>query len=340
MAECSVVILNFNGKDTIVQLLESVIAQTELPAEVLVLDNCSTDGSDSLAESWCLGKPGFTYHQFDTNLGFARAMNWGISQSKSEFICLLNADILLGENYLHACITEMKGDDRIGMACGVLYRLVKGKKTFVIDSLGIALNKSRYHDDIEAGKIANTPITTVSYPFGVGGCAPVYSRKMLSDISQNEPPFLEMFESYYEDVDLAWRARRMGWKAVCTGKTQAWHVREGALKGKKLKTIARNRNHRNRIWLMVLNERSLILMSHFFYWFPLQTFFLLKAFVQPGLFLAYGEMVRGLPKIFEIRKKRLKRKSILSLTEELKLFSKSKSSYMRRIALFFISQGK
>jgi len=335
MSDCSVVILNYNGKDTIIQLLESVIAQTEVPKEILVLDNCSDDGTDQAAEKWCSGKPNCEYHQFDSNIGFARAMNWGIAHSSGEFVCLLNADIFLSENYLQACTAQMKLDSSVGMVCGVLYRLVDGQKTLVIDSLGVALNKSRYHDDIGAGTIVEAPIITVLYPFGIGGCAPVYSRKMLLDISKDEPPFFELFESYYEDVDLAWRARKMGWKAVCTGKTQAWHVREGSLKGKKLKAIARNRNHRNRIWLMVLNERPSILLRQFFFWFPLQAFFILKVFMQPGLLLAYAEMVKKIPQILSIRKMRFKKLNKIPQMEEMNWFSENKNAYFRRILRVF-----
>jgi GT2 family glycosyltransferase len=216
------------------------------------------------------------------------------------------------------------------MVSGIIYRLVKGEKTNIIDSLGLALNKERYHDDIGAGTKIEDPLQT-TYPFGVCGCAPIYSREMISSISHDEPPFFEIFQSYSEDVDLAWRARKLGWKAVCTSDTKAWHVREGSLNNKKLKAIARNRNHRNRIWLMVLNERPVILFRHIRYWLPIQTLFILKAFIQPGLFFTYADTILRLPQIIKSRKKRSKYPSVLSVEEEEKLFAISENVYLKKI---------
>ncbi len=333
--DCSIIILNYNGRDTLAALLDSVASQTVLATELILLDNHSNDGSDFIAQQWCQGRDRARYHQFAGNVGYARAMNWGIEHSSGSLICLLNVDILLETNYLERCAQVLERNDNVGMVSGILYRLVKGEKTLIVDSLGVGLNRNRYHDDIGAGVRVETPIQQTTSPFGVGGCAPVYSRKMILDVSLDENPFLELFESYCEDVDLAWRARKRGWKAVCTCETRAWHVREGSLSNKRLRAIARNRNHRNRIWLMILNERPQILFRHVLYWLPLQMFFLLKAFVQPGLFLAYADTVRMLPQIITVRFKRNKRLPTLSIDEEAHLFTAGSKAYGRRIKRYF-----
>jgi GT2 family glycosyltransferase len=335
-SNCSVIILNFNAKDTLIPLLDSVYAQIYFIHEIIVLDNCSNDGSDNTAKQWCQGKELAKYHQFHENIGFAKAMNWGIANSSGDIICLLNADILLDSNYLEVCTNVLRNNKGIGMVSGVIYRLVKGKKTEIIDSLGLGLHKDRYHDDIGAGTKAKGPLQT-TYPFGVCGCAPVYLREMINAISHDEPPFFELFESYCEDFDLTWRARKLGWKAVCTKDTKAWHVREGSLKNNNLKAIARNRNHRNRIWLMVLNERPTILIRHIFHWLPLQTFFLLKVFIQPGLFLAFIDTLWRMPQIIKIRVKRNKYPTVLSENEEEKLFSHSEGIYLKKIGKRFFN---
>jgi|GEM_PF-1728648 GT2 family glycosyltransferase len=333
---CSVIILNYNGKETLGPLLDSVYGQKRYVQEIIVLDNRSNDGSDILAAHWCEKKENARYHQFPDNIGFARAMNWGIANSSGDFICLLNADILLDSNYIETCTNVLRNNKGVGMVSGVIYRLVKGKKTDIIDSLGLGLHKDRYHDDIGAGTLAKGPLQT-TYPFGVCGCAPVYSREMINAISHDEPPFFELFESYSEDVDLAWRARKLGWKAVCTIETMAWHVREGSLKNKKLRAIARNRNHRNRIWLMVLNERPSILFQHICHWLPLQTFFILKAFIQPGIFLAYFDTIWRMPQIIKVRMRRNIYPSVLLKNEEEKLFSLSKGIYFKKTGKRFFN---
>jgi GT2 family glycosyltransferase len=335
MLDCSVIVLNYNGKATIPALLDSVWNQTDTVKEILVLDNCSSDGSDRLAQTWCAGKPGAVYHQFDRNIGFARAMNWGIEHSSGNYVCLLNADVLIDKNYVEKCVSVMEDNEDVGMAGGVLYRLANGKKTLIIDSLGLGLHRTRYHDDISAGILAEKPVQGTSYPFGIGGCAPVYSRKMIADISRNEAPFLELFESYSEDLDLAWRARRQGWKAVCTSDTTGWHVREGSVTNKNLQRISRHRNHRNRIWLMILNERPGIFFRHIFFWLPMQMFLVSKILLQPRLFFAYADAIVHLPEVVRIRLMRNKYPSKLSIREERQLFSSGDGAYRRRIRKFF-----
>jgi GT2 family glycosyltransferase len=335
MLDCSVIILNYNAQATIGPLLDSVQGQSGAVREVLVLDNCSSDGSDALAQEWCRGKTGTTYHQFERNIGFAAAMNWGIAHSSGGYICLLNSDVLLDRNYVEKCVEVLEKNPDAGMAGGVLYRLVKGQKTLIVDSLGLGLHRTRYHDDVGAGTIVDKPVIETTFPFGIGGCAPVYSRKMIEDVSRDEAPFLELFESYCEDVDLAWRARKHGWKAVCTAETRAWHVREGSVTGRGLKRTARNRNHRNRIWLMILNERPVIFFSHILYWLPMQLFLISKILVQPGLFLAYTDAIRRVPDIVKIRRDRNRYPAKLSVQEERKLFSSGEGAYRRRILKYF-----
>jgi GT2 family glycosyltransferase len=331
MLDCAVIVLNYNGKTTIPALLDSVWSQTDTVKEIVVLDNCSSDGSAEIAQTWCEGKERAVYHQFDRNIGFARAMNWGISHSSGNFVCLLNADVLLDNNYVEKCVKVLENNEDVGMVSGVLYRLVNGEKTLIIDSLGLGLHRTRYHDDISAGVLAEKPVQGTSYPFGIGGCAPVYSRKMIADISRDEAPFLELFESYCEDLDLAWRARKQGWKAVCTSETTAWHVRQGSVTNKNLERISRHRNQRNRIWLMILNERPGIFFRHILYWLPMQMFLVSKILLQPRLFLAYADAMWRLPEIVRIRLKRNKYPAKLSIREERQLFSSGDGAYRRRI---------
>lgn len=94
----SIVIVNYNVKHYLEQCLCSVYkAVDNLQAEVLVVDNASTDGS----ETYLTGRfPQLTYIQNKTNVGFARANNQAIRQATGEYVLLLNPDTLLPEDML------------------------------------------------------------------------------------------------------------------------------------------------------------------------------------------------------------------------------------------------
>ena len=80
--------------------------------------------------------------------------------------------------------------------------------------------------------------------FGVDGAAPLYRRKTLEDVKINNEYFDEDFFCYKEDVDLAWRMRLYGWKAVYEPKALAYHLRgagEKAIKNYVSVALARRK---------------------------------------------------------------------------------------------------
>lgn len=110
----SIVIVNYNVKYYLEQCLCSVYkAVDNLQAEVLVVDNASTDGS----EAYLTGRfPQLTYIQNKTNVGFARANNQAIRQATGEYVLLLNPDTLLPEDMLERAVRFMDDHPRAGAA--------------------------------------------------------------------------------------------------------------------------------------------------------------------------------------------------------------------------------
>ena len=77
----------YNVAGTLAACLEAVLAQTLPPAEILVIDDGSTDGTASVARSFpvsLLPQPG--------NLGLAAARNRGLKQAAHELVASLDAD--------------------------------------------------------------------------------------------------------------------------------------------------------------------------------------------------------------------------------------------------------
>ena len=89
MIRISVVIPLYNKKRTISRAIESVLAQTKLPDEVIVIDDGSSDGSGEVVE-------GIRNHRLklvkQENRGVSAARNRGVALSKGNFIAFLDAD--------------------------------------------------------------------------------------------------------------------------------------------------------------------------------------------------------------------------------------------------------
>ena len=87
----SVVIVNFNAGDYLAAAVESVLAQTEVATEIIVVDNASSDASlQSLKTRVPEGKVRII--ALDANYGFAHACNAGITVSRGKSVLLLNPD--------------------------------------------------------------------------------------------------------------------------------------------------------------------------------------------------------------------------------------------------------
>lgn len=88
----SILVISYNTRDMTLACLRSIVAQTQTPHEILVLDNASTDGS---AAAIAAEFPGITLLAETQNHGFARANNIAARQARGEFLLLLNPDTLV-----------------------------------------------------------------------------------------------------------------------------------------------------------------------------------------------------------------------------------------------------
>jgi GT2 family glycosyltransferase len=163
-----------------------------------------------------------------TNRGFAAAANQGIAATSGEWVLLLNPDVRLAPEYCERVVDAIEaGADRCGSGTG---KLLQGageaiEATGLVDSSGIRMTRSGRHFDIGNGAPDSDEDDAPREVFGVSGAAAVYRRAMLEDVAVDGAAFDEDFFAFREDADLAWRARIMGWSAVCAPSAIAWHVR-------------------------------------------------------------------------------------------------------------------
>lgn len=88
----SVIIPNYNKEKYIERCIESIVSQTLLPDEIIVVDDCSTDGSREiikrLSDRYSIIKPVF----LEENGGVSNARNTGIKEAKSSYISFIDSD--------------------------------------------------------------------------------------------------------------------------------------------------------------------------------------------------------------------------------------------------------
>ncbi len=89
----SVFITSYNQKKYLVEAVESVLAQTLKPFEIIIVDDCSTDGSREIIESYAYTHPKLIrpfYHE--RNLGIGKNKAFAQKQARGEWLTYLDGD--------------------------------------------------------------------------------------------------------------------------------------------------------------------------------------------------------------------------------------------------------
>jgi GT2 family glycosyltransferase len=218
----SAAILNWNGGDLVVECLRSLLRQTYPIAELIVVDNASTD--DSL-EHLRAEAPGIKVIANSQNLGFAAAANQAIAIATGSWFLLANLDVEFEPDFVARLVAAGARDQAIGAVAGKLLRVRAGGTAAIVDSTGHILFRNGWAANRGEGLPDTGQWEQPEEVFGVTGAAPLYRMKMLREVSDGTArPFDERFFAYIEDVDLDWRMRWLGWKAWYEPAV-AWHHR-------------------------------------------------------------------------------------------------------------------
>ena len=225
----SIIIVNYNVKYFLEQCLCALQKATAgLKAEIIVVDNASTDNSI------CYLRPNFPHVRFienETNIGFAKACNMGFSKSCGEAILFLNPDTIVAEDTLETCLRFLKAHADAG-ALGV--RMIDGSGTFLKESkrsfpspftslfklAGLARlfpsskTFSRYHlGHLDAHQNHEVDV--------LAGAFMLIRKNVLDKIGA----FDEAFFMYGEDVDLSYRIQKAGYKNYYLAETEIIHFK-------------------------------------------------------------------------------------------------------------------
>lgn len=117
--EISIVIVNWNTKELLERCLESVLSNLGvLDAEIIVVDNASSDGSVAMVRRLF---PTVRIIENGVNQGFARANNQAIRVSVGQFVLLLNSDTIILRDVLSRSVQYMQDHPNVGVfGCRVL----------------------------------------------------------------------------------------------------------------------------------------------------------------------------------------------------------------------------
>lgn len=283
MASIAIQIVTFNSAGYIEDCLDSVISQSYPVEKIIVIDNNSNDCIKDVVSHYA----NVYFVQNNINSGFVGGHNQGLNYAKTDYVLVLNPDVILDKYYIEHIIEFMKLNEKVGAATGKLYRDLE---SHIIDSTGINIKKNRRAVDRGSGEVDQGQFDDEISVFGVSGAAAVYKREMIDMISEDGQFFDESFFAYKEDVDVSWRARLAGWEICFVPKSIAKHER-GWKDNKSRKNISlktRKHSYINRHFYVIKNDNLFYFLLHFPFIFIYEvTCLVYIIFKEPKLFSAY-----------------------------------------------------
>lgn len=206
----SIIFVNFNGGKEPLECLDSIycLNYPQNKIEVIVVDNNSIDGSDKQIK---LKYPQVKLIKNKTNVGFVKAINYGIKKSTGQYVFIGNDDLIFEKNSIRVMIDYFAQHPRTGIIGGKIFFKDHPQQ---ISSAGYLMNKW-------TGHIYPAPIFgKTKEPNWVQGCAMFVRRTLFNQIGLLDEDFSLI---YFEDFDLCLRAKKNGWKVVYLPTAIFWH---------------------------------------------------------------------------------------------------------------------
>lgn len=282
----SIIIVNYNGADHIIPCLESLLAAADDAAEIIVVDNCSTDGSDDLIANRF---PGALLVHSPANLGFGGGNNLGAKHASGNYLVFINPDTVATPGWWEALVDALASDPSVGLTTSRILLAHDPKRLNTagnnIHLTGLTLCRGM---GMPAKAFANMELVSA-----VSGAAFAIRR----DLYQRLGGFDADYFMYMEETDLSWRVQLAGYRCLYVPESIIYHHYQ--LRFGPNKTFFQERN-RYRMLLKTLRWPTLLLLLPALILAEIVTWgFVLVSDRRHwnGKLRAYGSLIRELPAI-------------------------------------------
>ncbi len=250
----SIVILNYNGARWLNRCLESIRHQTIADQlELIIADNRSTDGSDSLAEELLQGWDRGRFVQNGSNLGFCEGNNRGAKAARGRYLFFLNNDTWLEPDCLQSLMEHVRST---GAAAATPIMLnyddhsIQSLGGAGFDAFGLLSRETRSDRTREI--------------FTVGGCSYLIEKQLFWDLGA----FDSVLFMYGDEYDLTWRVWMSGRAAILVPSSRLHHRGapnvnpKGGAREVEFRTSEAKRFYSNRNGLLVIlkNAQHILLL--------------------------------------------------------------------------------
>jgi len=272
-APVAVLVVTHDDAGDVPGCLAAVAALVPAPAELVVVDCASADGSAEAARRhWPPGLPGEVVALAD-NRGFAGGMNLALDKSTAAWALTLNADARPAPDYAARLLARAAMHDapggtdggvraihealRVGAVTGRLLRPVDDHSRRSLDACGMRLTPAWRHHDRGSGELDRGQLARPQRVFGGTGAATLFRREALADAAIDGEVFDPRFHSFREDAELCFRLRERRWEVLYEPAARCEHRRVNLPSRRAAMPPAVNRHSLKNRYLLRLYHQSL-----------------------------------------------------------------------------------
>ena len=290
----TVIVVNFNGGEMICQCLEVLQQQHFTDFSTVVVDNASSDGSVALIRDRF---PLVEILALDRNCGFAGGINHALrTHARGPLVALLNPDAFAAPDWLEKLVTAAANHPEFA-AFGS--KMFSDENRQHLDGVGDAYHASGLPWRQGHGCPNSAQHDVEREIFAPCAAAAVYRLSALESVGLLD----EEFFLYVEDVDLGFRLRLAGHRALYIPQASIQHI-GSAFVGRNSDSQIYH-GHRNLVWVFVKNMPGIL----FWIFLPMHialNLFTLVWFSLRGksgvIFRAKRDAIRGIPHYWRKRK--------------------------------------
>lgn len=217
-ARVAIIIPTFDGLGLLRPCLKALAAQTYRDFAITVVDDGSTDGTAAwLAAAY----PDIQVLRHSRNRGLVAACNAGIAATASDLVCLLNNDTEAEPGWLGALVAALDGAPGAGSAAS---KMLLFERRDTLHSAGDGFTITGLPVNRGVWQIDRGQYDDAAPPLGPCAGAALYRRVALLMVADTDGAILDPdLYMYCEDVDLAWRLQRAGFRCVFAPDARIYH---------------------------------------------------------------------------------------------------------------------
>ena len=246
----SIIIPTYDGKALLATCLAALRGQ-DYPTdrfEVIVVDDASSDGT---VEYLAAAFPEVRVVALAQNGGFIAACNAGVAAGQGEVLVLLNNDTEAESGWLEALVAALVEHPEAGSAASKMLLFDRRDTLHTAGDMmgrdGIPRNRGVWQKD-------EGQYDQERWVFGPCGGAAAYRRAAWKQAGGFDPALW----MYMEDVDLAWRLQRLGWRSIYAPEARIYHQLSATGGG----VLASYYTGRNTLWVIARNWPGALLRRH------------------------------------------------------------------------------